>query len=687
MVVGNSELVDAFDQFFRSYYDDEIRQLAQRYPNEQRSIYVDWPDLYRFDPDLADDYIVHPDQLQQYAKEALRLYDLPIDISLSGANVRIRNISETDCRDIGDVRSRDVNRLIGITGTVDSIEQVQSTLEVAAFECQLCGTLNRIPQSLYGENNEPHECQGCERSGKFRVNVSKSNFIDTQTIYVEQRPPGVGTDDDRDVITVKIEDDLVDEVVPGDRIDVFGIARYTEKITNSTASVPDKYIEASAITEASQYPLNIDDADKQEIIRLSEIDSIYDAIIDSIAPTVHGYEREKLGLALQLFSGVTKELPDGSRIRGDIHIAILGDPGVAKSQLARYAARVAPRSVHVSGTNTTKVGLTAAAKRTSNSSKTWTFEAGALPKAHHGICCVDNITDLQIEDHRTLHDVLEEQVVEASKGSSTVSIPASASLLAVGNPKFGRFDPYEPIDEQLSLEPGLVSQLDLLFVLMDQPGGDQDEKIAESILQTNYAGELNTQQAELDIVGVSESEVGKQLDEVAPTIDPELLQKYIAYSRTNCYPRLTDEAHKLIKEFYVEIRSFGVDEDRPVSVSARKLEGFVRLAEASARIRLSDTVDLSDAERVIELARSCFKDIGIDSQSGKSGKYQEDVTKNFRGLVEDLDEEYRDGIPRDILMHRVSEIGMDPKKAEHELDKLFQKGEAYTPAKDVITLT
>lgn len=696
MQAGNSELVEILDQFFRNYYDNEIEQLAQRYPNGQRSLSIDWRDIHRFDRDLADDYLNQPEQLQRYAEEALRLYDVSSAVSLGQAHVRVHNLPETERPSIGDVRSRHINCLIEITGTIDSVEQAQSTLKEAAFECQLCGTLNRVPQSAPGDLQEPHECMGCERSGPFRVNHDQSEYIDTQTIYVEQRPPGVGTDDDREIIMIRLEDDLVDKVVPGDTVNISGVVRRDAGLDNSTVSIPDKYIEAVAITEASRYQLELTDADKEKIVRLSSSDSIYETMVDSIAPTVYGYEREKLALALQLFSGVRKQLPDGSKIRGDIHIAMLGDPGIGKSKLARYAARVAPRSVHVSGTNTTQVGLTAAAKRTSNSNNTWTFEAGALPKAHHGVCCVDNITDLRSEELRALHDVLEEQVVEPSKGSSTVSIPAKASLLAVGNPKYGRFDQYEPIAEQLGLEPGLLSQFDLLFVMTDSPGEEQDENVADHVLQTNYAGQLNTQTSKVPTLDVSEEEIENQLNKISPEIDPELLQKYIAYSRLNCHPRLTDGARERIKEFYIEIRSVGVDEDQPVPVSARKLEGLVRLSEASARIRLSDTVEEHDANRVINLVRSCFNDIGIEPEQRGfdadvvdegASKSDQDWSDMMKELVSDVEEEYGKGAPTEAVLEQASEVGMDKQKVERELDKLKQKGEVYEPSTDVLRTT
>ncbi len=685
MRVGNTELIDAFEKLFENYYDEEIKQLAQRYPNEQRSLNVDWRDIYRFSPDLAEDFLTQPEQIQRYAEEALRLYDLSVDATLGRANVRICNLPETEQPRIGEIRSRHMNRLIEITGTVDSISPIESTIEEAAFECQLCGTLTRIPQSS-SDLQEPYECQGCERDGPFRVNQDQSEFVDTQTIYLEQRPAGVNTDEDREIIVVELEDDLVGTVVPGNTTHISGIVRRDDQIQDSKSSLPDKYLEGMAISKAQQYQLEVTDSDKRQIVQLSEDKAIYEKMAASLAPTVYGHEMEKLALILQLFSGVTKRLPDDTRIRGDIHIGIVGDPGVAKSQLARYAARISPRSVLVSGTTTSQVGLTAAATRTSGSNNSWTFEAGALPKADGGLACVDNITDLRSEELRALHDILEEQVVEASKGSSTVSIPARASLLAIGNPKYGRFDPYEPIDEQLDLEPGLLSQFDLLFVITDTPRQERDENVAERVLQSNYAGQLNKQQSETNIWDQEEEYIESELEEVSPKIDPELLQKYIGYARRNCHPRITDEAREVIKEFYVDLRSNGVDEDRTVPLSARKLEALVRLSEASARVRLSDTIEPDDAERAISLVRSCLQDLGIDPETGDpdanrvEGSSSKEKQEELVSLITNLDKEYDDGVPVDVVLDQAEKIiGMHPSEIEHEIDKLKQKGEVYEP--------
>ncbi|WP_254807948.1 LAGLIDADG family homing endonuclease [Natronosalvus amylolyticus] len=329
---GNSELVDAFEQFFRNYYDNEIKQLAQRYPNEQRSLYIDWQDLYRFDPNLADDYLSQPEQLQRYAEEALRLYDLPIDVSLGQAHVRIQNLPDTESPEIREIRARHMNTLVQVRGIVRKATDVRPKIEEAAFECQLCGTLNRIPQST-GDFQEPHECQGCERQGPFRVNFDQSEFVDAQKLRIQESPEGLRGGETPQAIDVNIEDDITGEVTPGDHVSAVGVLRLEQQGNQQEKSpIFDFYMEGMSVqVDEEQFEdMDITDEDKKKIYEISQQPDVYEQMIGSIAPAIYGYEEEKLAMMLQLFSGVTKHLPDGSRIRGDLHMLLIGDPGTGK---------------------------------------------------------------------------------------------------------------------------------------------------------------------------------------------------------------------------------------------------------------------------------------------------------------------------------------------------------------------
>ncbi|ELZ23431.1 MCM family protein [Haloterrigena salina JCM 13891] len=876
---GNSELVDSFEQFFRNYYDNEIKQLAQQYPNEQRSLYLDWQDLYRFDPDLADDFLAQPEQLQRYAEEALRLYDLPIDVSLGQAHVRIHNLPETETPEIREIRARDMNTLVEVHGIVRKATDVRPKIEEAAFECQLCGTLTRVPQSS-GDFQEPHECQGCERQGPFRVNFDQSEFVDSQKLRIQESPEGLRGGETPQSLDVHIEDDITGEVTPGDHVSATGVLRLEQQGDQQEKSpVFDFYMEGMSvdIDEEQFEDMDITDEDKKTIYEISNQDDVYERMIASIAPSIYGYDQEKLAMILQLFSGVTKQLPDGSRIRGDLHMLLIGDPGTGKcvrgdtkvtlangqdvpirdlvesnlddpkpiddgwydeidlevpslqddgsvalqrattvwkreapeqmyriqtssgrelevtpshplfvpaetgfraaradelsigdsvaamettansadqtntrevladggivaahgaietdqivsieilkpdydwvydleiegthnyvsegvishnSQMLGYIQNIAPRSVYTSGKGSSSAGLTAAAVRDDfGDGQQWTLEAGALVLADQGIAAVDELDKMRSEDRSAMHEALEQQKISVSKAGINATLKSRCSLLGAANPKYGRFDQYEPIGEQIDLEPALISRFDLIFTVTDQPDEEKDKNLAEHIITTNYAGELTTQREEMNAPDVTAEEIDEMTDQVDPEIDAELLRKYIAYAKQNCHPRMTDEAQETIRDFYVDLRSRGTDEDAAVPVTARKLEALVRLAEASARVRLSDTVEQHDAERSVEIVRSCLQDIGVDPETGEfdadiveagTSKSQRDRIKNLKQLISDIEEEYDDGAPVDIVMERAEEVGMDQSKAEHEIEKLKQKGEVYEPSTDTLRTT
>ncbi|WP_135665068.1 LAGLIDADG family homing endonuclease [Halorhabdus rudnickae] len=345
----NTEFIDLFEEFYRDYYRNEIGELAQKYPTEQKSLFVDWQDLYRFDPDLAEDYRNKPEQLQEYAEEALRLFDLPIDVKLGQAHVRMTNLPEST--DIRAIRADHRGQLVSIQGIIRKATEVRPKITDAAFECQRCGTLTRIPQST-GDFQEPHECQGCERQGPFRINFDQSEFIDAQKLRVQESPEGLRGGETPQNIDVNIEDDITGNVTAGDHVRVTGVLKLDQRGNDREKSAMfDVYMNGVSVEiEDEEFEeMDIDEDDKKEIVALSEERDIYEQMTDSIAPSIYGYPEEKLAIALQLFSGVTKHLPDESRIRGDLHVLLIGDPGTGKCVKSDTSVRLASGSTRSIG--------------------------------------------------------------------------------------------------------------------------------------------------------------------------------------------------------------------------------------------------------------------------------------------------------------------------------------------------
>jgi replicative DNA helicase Mcm len=1402
----NTEIIDSFEEFYRTYYRNEIGELARKYPNDQRSLYVSWGDLYRFDQSLAEDVRTQPDQFREYAEEALRLYDLPVDVSLGQAHVRVHDLPETT--EIRDIRAHHYGQLVSIRGIIRKATNVRPKIQEAAFECQRCGSLTRIPQTG-GDFHPPHECQGCERQGPFRINFDQSEFVDAQKLRVQESPEGLRGGERPQNIDVNIEDDITGEVTAGDTVRMTGVLHLDQQQSQGEKSTMfDIYMDGVAIdVEDDRFEdMDITEEDKKRIISLSDEDDIYEQMISSMAPSIYGYDEEKLAIILQLFSGVTKDLPDGSRIRGDMHILLIGDPGTGKSQLLQYVRNIAPRSVYTAGKGSSAAGLcvtgdtrihtkegfrpieelakeehpepvetdtaapystevytydegskeieqqdtshiwrmpekpcrrieTATGKeletsvntpvltcgeqgiqwkqisdigqgehvavpkynnierttpsvdeyieftnekvrltdnsiefireklsdrfgtlrnaaaelglsedfiysslpnrfipikklntllasiassyndvtikrtmlrhgdnirlpdefdddllyllglvfgdgdialsrrgenrglvRISNSDESllqraidiiedifdkqveieyqeervpcirinsatiarffsnlgmqtpkddlkldsrlttaehtdaflrglldangsvsartnggssihfstisdklaeqvqfmletygirsrcrdqdrrrkytlptgqtietkkiqthielygrdidtyateigfesaqkqvaldrivndtkrkeetlpigaalqtvdgptgkyhtnlergdnpgrsracailndldlgsvtppvenavqadlcwdevvasvdtgenqvydltvpetnnfigngivthntaaavrddfsdgqqWSLEAGALVLADQGIAAVDELdkmrcvtgetlvetfnsgavpihelvsnaanhengeieqlengrtirgTDVDVwtmtddshivprsvmaiheydaperlhevtlesgetlttttdhpffvfengeriekpavdlaandlvfipertaatdggidtrpqsqpntletslsehdsritdvsysrvehtqtiddhafdavydltvegthnfiangmvvhnsEDRSAMHEALEQQEISVSKAGINATLKSRCSLLGAANPKYGRFDEFESFGEQIDLEPALISRFDIIFTVTDKPDPEKDKDLAQHIVNTNYAGELHTHRTETSTSNVSQKEVNSVTEDVEPSIDADLLRKYIAYAKRSCFPMMTEEAKEAIEDFYVDLRSQGTDSDSPVPVTARKLEALVRLAEASARIRLSDTVETEDVNRILEIVTASLEDIGLDPETGEfdadvvetgTSKSQRDRIRNIKGIISEIEDEYDDdGAPFEDVLERAEAVGMDRSKAEHEIEKLRRQGDVYEP--------
>jgi len=249
--VGTAELVDSIGKFFRRYYDDEIKQLAQKYPQEQRSLYVDWNDVFQYNDRereidaIADDVLAQPEQMQRLFEEALRQYDLPIDVSLGNAHVRFTNLPDGETYDIGGFSpSLKDGSLIALQGQIAKKTKVAPIPTEIAYECQLCGTLNRVPQSGHGFE-EPHECKGCDRQGPFRENSDQSEKEDYQKIRLKQ-PPEQTDGGDGEHLDVRVRDDLVDCVEGGDRVTLVGQFVLEQPSKNSDQETYEMAVEGQA---------------------------------------------------------------------------------------------------------------------------------------------------------------------------------------------------------------------------------------------------------------------------------------------------------------------------------------------------------------------------------------------------------------------------------------------------------
>jgi replicative DNA helicase Mcm len=339
--------------------------------------------------------------------------------------------------------------------------------------------------------------------------------------------------------------------------------------------------------------LNISEEDERQIHELAADPNVLEKLALSIAPSIYGYEEVKKALVLQLFGGVKKIKNDGTRTRGDFHLLLVGDPGVAKSVILKFISGIAPKGRYVVGKSASGAGITATVVR-DEFMRGWSLEAGAMVLANKGIVCIDEMDKMDPQDRSAMHEAMEQQTVTISKANVQATLRAETSVLAAANPKLGRFNPYDTVANQIDMPPTLINRFDVIFILKDLPDRTRDEAIANHVL-------------------VEHKEFGSKLN-----MDFNLFRKYIAYAKQKVQPFLTEDSIAEIKKFYVDLRNMPVSGDqvmRPLPISARQLEALIRLSEASARARLSVQVSREDAKRAIDLMKYYLTQVGYDYET------------------------------------------------------------------------
>jgi len=581
---------------------------------------------------------------------------------------------------------------MAVDGLVKKRTEVRPKLQVGAFQCQKCGAIIRVEQDedILKEPTECYEDQGgCGRVSSFKLLPSLSQFVDSQKIEIQENPEGLRGGAQPERISVFLEDDLVGEIAPGDRVVVNGILHSMQRRRGTyRLTAFDKTMEAISVEsqELAFEEVEITPEDEKEILKISKDPELYKKMKESIAPTIYGMDVEKEALVLQLFGGLAKEMPDGTRIRGDIHALLVGDPGTAKSQILTYMSKLAPRSVYASGKASSAAGLTAAAVRDEFGEGQWTLEAGALVLADMGIACIDEIDKMDETDRSALHQAMEQQEISVAKAGINATLKSRCALLAAANPKLGRFDEFLPLHEQINMPPALLSRFDLIFSILDKPNRTNDTDLATHILRTHKAGEVSENIARSKKSKYKTKDKEELMKIVQPTFTPEFLRKYVAYAKRNIYPVMTDEALEILKNYYVDFRN---SSEETVTFTPRQLEAFVRLSEASARIRLSEEVTAEDAERAIRIVDQYLRRVGLDRETGRVdidiiatgiSHSQHDRMRILMDIIQRLCNESKDGsAARGDIIQEAEIEGMESGKVEEALDRLKRNGQIYEP--------
>jgi len=669
---SNQGLVNQEDLIMeaKSFFQTQRKELGETAKQADKVVKLNFNELSEQSPELAERLIIKPEETLEILEMALHESGIVLD-----PRVRLINLSNSQVMKIRNIRAKNLNTMISIEGIVRQASEVRPRVVNAKFECPACGTILSVLQ-IDEKFREPSRCS-CGRRGGFKE--LDKEMVDAQRLVIEESPDALTGGEQAKRMTVFLKEDLVEprmeeKTTPGARVNIIGILKEVP-LPAKTGGILTRFdlaVEANSITplEESFDDIQVSEEDEQEIRELAADPKIMEKLAASIAPSVWGYPEIKQSLALQLFGGVQKSRSDGTKTRGDLHVLLVGDPGVAKSVMLKFISGIAPKGRYVSGKSTSGAGLTATVVK-DEFLRGWALEAGAMVLSNKGLVCIDELEKMDENDRSTMHEAMEQQTVTISKANVQASLRAQTSVLAAANPKFGRFDPHEMIAKQVNLAPSLLNRFDVLFILRDIPDKFKDESIASHVLREH-----------------------KQETHNADIISKELLRKYIAFAKQHCHPVLSDEAIKKIKTFYVNLRNqpnLSGDAIKPIPISARQLEALVRLAEATAKARLGKIVTEEDAQKAIALMKFYMMQVGYDEETKSfdidkiSGNPASKRNKIYilKEVLEDLELRLGKLIPMEEV-EKASDGKLKADELEEAIDKLVRAGDLFRPKKGYV---
>src|SRR5256712_1085280 len=418
----------------------KIIAIADRFPGD-RSLLVAFDELNRFDTDMAIFLLRHPLNVLNAGEEAIRRL-VPPGEEATQIHLRIRILPRDRRVPIRDLRAKHLGQYIAVEGLVRKSTEVRPRVTDALFQCLRCGTIIKEPQD--GQNfREPLECYeeqgGCKRSAsatKFRLMTETSLYLDTQKLEIQESPEGLRGGAEPQRLTLYLEDDLTGRITPGERLIMNGVLRSVQKgRPGAKSTLFDIFMDVNSVEkeQVEFEEIEVTEDDARLIREAGASPDIFRVITASIAPSLYGMHVEQEALALPLFSGVPNLMPDARRIRGDIHVLMVGDPGVGESELLSYMSRLSPRGIYATGKAASAAGRTAGAGRDEFGEGRWTLEAGALVLADLGLACLHPSAEIFVEGMpRRIENLFDpaKSIPARAKGRSLDVAPLAASTVS-----------------------------------------------------------------------------------------------------------------------------------------------------------------------------------------------------------------------------------------------------------------
>ncbi|GJQ12006.1 hypothetical protein GpartN1_g3797.t1 [Galdieria partita] len=627
-------------------------------------INVDLQHVFEFDSELYTYIVTYPTELiaifdqtlQEVCKEMFTTDDSS-DIMTSGSLnfhagrliTRMYNMRDSEIHSMRDIDPSHIHQMIGVRGMVVRCSSVIPNMNRAFYSCNNCHW-SLFVDIQRGKIEEPIQCDKCQARNSFMLIHNRSVFSDKQMIRIQETPETVPQGETPATMTIVAYDSLVDSARPGDQIEVTGILRAVSVRINpkqrSIRSVFRTYIDAVHILKRKQgrlsnstdhmdttsdyYPIHSDTSEnalyyfeRERVIReISQDPLLYDKLSRSIAPSIYGHEDLKKGLLLQLFGGTRKDFSanGGGHFRSDIHVLLVGDPGTSKSLFLHYVHRIAPRGLYTSGRGSSAVGLTAYVTRDPDSND-MVLESGALVLSDRGICCIDEFDKMTDSTRSILHEAMEQQTVSIAKAGIICSLNARTSVLAAANPVESRYNPKLSVVDNIQLPPTLLSRFDLIYLILDNANPEEDRNLGNHITSL-FSADTAVVHSDEDPLPCLDSATFQMPNTSYSFLDSTTLASYISYAREKVHPKLTDDAVQRLTKGYVEMRRMGNASKnwsggiKTITATPRQLESLIRLSEAHAKMRLSETVESQDVDEALRLVQVAMQQSAIDPITG-----------------------------------------------------------------------
>lgn len=645
--------IEQLNNFFEENYKTDILEAIRK---GQAYLWIDFNEIAKFDSDIATLLLDYPDETIKIAELALEKFGLATRRCMKA---RFYNLPESQEIMINEIRSEHFGKFFRFKGVVRRQSDVRAHIASAKFECPGCGCIISVLQ-LNTEFKEPTRC-GCGRKGRF-TQISKEYF-DGQSLVISESPEDLIGEQQPKQLGVFLSHDLTEKenvakTLPGKQLIINGIIKEVPiDLKKGGISIKlDQILEANSFEscEESESSLEISSEDEKEIKKFSQQNGFMPRLINMMAPSIYGCNPQKESI-IHILAGGNKEIrQDGTIIRGDMHMFLAGEPGLAKSQLLKRACLIAPKARYVSGKGASGIGLTASVQKDEILGG-WALEAGAMVLAHKGFLMIDEIDKMSSEDRSAMHEGLEQQTITINKATIHATLKCETTAIAAGNPKDGVFNPYEiNFAKQLEITSTLLNRFDIIFKIQDNVDPKRDENLVDHIFSQGEESEKEKKDYTL------------------------FLKKYLIYAR-KLKPIWADEAKIIIKTWYVKARDNKVPDSLPIN--PRQLNAVKRLAEANAKLHISASVGVSNAQEAIRIIEYSLIQIGCLNQETKQYKMDPLIGGDYdlRIVESIIMKENIEPIPINNIIQDSIEKGIKEDIAWKKINKLKESGKIFEP--------